>query len=246
MIKEIMRSTIAITILATGVSAADVMLDTEKLKEFKANNKALQKPMLTIKEGMDKESVYFLKIEKKFKKGTRIITAFVDKKTGAVYFGSGYDREGKKMAFPKDEKVIKEGISFSYGQGKKEIYLATDPECPYCVKFEKAAKGKLKDYTVHVLLYPLPYHKKAPAMVEWIMQGKTDVEKKERMEKVMLERSLEYKSLMPKGKKAFIYTPATKALLVKTKKAAAELGVRGTPATFDAAFEPMIRSNLLK
>ena len=195
---------------------------------------------------MDKESVYFLKIEKKMKKSSRIITAFVDKKTGAVYFGSGYDKEGKKMRFPKDVSVIREGISFSYGTGKKELYLFTDPECPYCIKFEKAAQGKLGDYTVHVFFYPLPYHKKAPAMIEWIMQAPTDVEKKERLDKVMVEKSMVYQSLMQKKNKYFTYTSPTKVMIEKARKAAAEFGVRGTPATFDGSFEPVVRSKLLR
>ena len=83
-------------------------------------------------------------------------------------------------------------------------------------------------------------------MIEWIMQGKTDAEKKERLEKVMIGRSLEYKALMQDSKKPFIYTPSTKAMIVKTKKAAAELGVRGTPATFDAVFNPVSWSKLVK
>ncbi len=62
----------------------------------------------------------------------------------------------------------------------------------------------------------------------------------------MLSGSLEYKSLMPQGKKRFAYTPEIKSMTDKARKAAAELGVRGTPATFNAAFEPVLRSNLLK
>lgn len=232
-------------VIATGVNAADVKLDAAKLKEIKANTKILQNPTLQLKDAIDKDSVYFLKLEARSQRGSRVLNAFLDKKTGAVYFGEGYDKDGNKMTFPKEAKIIKDGISFSYGTGTKDLYLVTDPECPYCVKFEKAVKGKLKEYTVHVILYPLSFHKKAPAMVEWILQGKTDVEKKERLDQIMLQKSTEYKSLITDAKKPFTYTPEIQKSINKALKSAQELGARGTPATFDAEFNPVPRSALL-
>ncbi len=229
----------------TGIKATDVKLDIEKLKEIRAASKVLQNPALTIRDGMDKDSVYFLRLNAKSQRGSRIIMAFVDKKTGAVYFGNGIDKDGKAMAFPKEAKIIKEGISFSYGTGKKELYLVTDPECPYCIKFEKALTGKLDDYTVHVILYPLPFHKKAPAMVEWIMEGKDDVQKRERFEQLMLKKSTKYKTLIKNPKKPFKYTAKTQEKMNKTFKAVEELGARGTPIVYDSTFNELPRSALL-
>ncbi len=243
--KNITILTVLIAGVTTGINAADVKLDTAKLKEIRATTKVLQNPALTIKDGIDKDSVYFLKLDAKSQRGSRIITAFVDKKTGAVYFGNGVNKDGKPMAFPKEGKIIKDGISFSYGTGKKELYLVTDPECPYCMKFEKALTGKLDDYTVHVILYPLPFHKKAPAMVEWIMEGKDDLHKRERFEELMLKKSTEYKALIKDPKKPFKYTAQTQEKVSKALKAVQELGARGTPIAYDSKFNEIPRSALL-
>ncbi len=243
--KNLLISSLLITGLATGINAADVKLDAAKLKEIRSTTRVLQNPVLTIKDGIDKDSVYFLKIEAKSPKGSQHITAFVDKKTGAVYFGNGIDKEGKSMVFPKEAQVIKDGISFSYGTGKKDLYLVTDPECPYCSKFEKAATGKLDDYTVHVILFPLPFHKKAPALVEWILQGKDNAQKRERFEQLMLKGSTEYKALIKDEKKPFKYTTATQEKINKSLEAVNELGARGTPTTFDASFNNIPLSVLL-
>ncbi len=242
--KKTMMISVLIAGVVTSMNAADVKLDTAKLKEIRATTKVLQSPALTIRDGIDKDSVYFLKLEAKSQRGSQMITAFVDKKTGAVYFGNGVDKEGKPMAFPKEAQVIKDGISFSYGTGKKELYIVTDPECPYCVKFEKALDGKLDDYTVHVILFPLSFHKNAPVMVEWIMEGKNDAEKRERFEQLMLKKSTTYKSLIKDPKKPFKYSVQTQEKMNKTLKAVQELDVRGTPMTYDSSFNELPRSVL--
>ena len=233
-------------LVLTGANAVDTMLSKAKLQEIQKNSLILNKSTITVKEGLDKDSVYFLKLETKTKRGVKLMKAFVDKKTAAVYMGQGYDKDGKVLSFPKDISLIKEGISFSYGKGKKDLYIVTDPECPYCIKFEKASKGKLDEYRVHVILYPLPYHKKAPAMVEWIMQGKDDIEKQKRFEAVMVDKSQKYKTLIIDEKKPFIAVESTKRMIEKSKKAMNELEVRGTPAVFDANFNSVSWGSLIK
>ena len=175
----------------------------------------------------------------------RASNAILDKQTSEIYIGSAYDKEGNAIVFPKNAKAIKEGVSFSYGKGSKEIYIVTDPECPYCTRFEKAVAGKLDEYRVHVILFPLSFHKKAPAMVEWIMQGKDDVQKKERFEEVMLKGSTAYQTLIKDAKKPFVYSEAVEQVMKKTDKAVMELNVRGTPAVYDANFEPLSQDLLL-
>ncbi|WP_373029075.1 thioredoxin fold domain-containing protein [Sulfurovum sp.] len=244
--KKLLIISLLTMFMVTAVNASDIKLDTEKLHEITASTKVLQSSTLQIKEGIDKDSVYFLKLEARSQRGSQIITAFLDKKTGAIYFGNGYDKEGNIMAFPKDINIIKEGVAFSYGNGKKEIYLVTDPECPYCTKFEKATEGKLGDYTVHVIFYPLPFHKKAPAMIEWIMQAKSDVEKRERLINIAFKKSTEYQSLIKDTKKPFQYSTSTQEVVRKSLKAVQELGTQGTPTTYDAEFNKIPWVNLVK
>jgi len=233
-------------LIVSSLNASYRSLTKKELIDLKKSSKSLNKRGLTIKEGMDRGNSYFLKLETKTKRGSRLMNAFVDKVSGDVYFGKGYTKDGKPISFPKDVKVIKDAISFSYGNGKKDLYLVTDPECPYCIKFEKASQGKLKDYRVNVILYPLPYHKKSPAMVEWIMQGKDDAQKRERLEQIMVKNSTIYKKLIKEPTKPFQTSGKLKLMIEKSKKAMNELGVRGTPAVFDGEFNPVSWGTLVK
>jgi len=232
-------------ILITTLNAGDLIVDKAKLQELKTKNKVLQDPVLTIKGAIEKPDSYILKLEAKSPRGSQLITAFLDKKTSELYMGTAYDKEGKAILFPKDAKVIKEGVAFSYGKGSKDIYIVTDPECPYCSKFEKTIAGKLDDYRVHVILFPLSFHKKAPAMVEWIMQGKDDAEKKEKFEELMLKGSTKYKELIKDEKKPFVYSSEMQQHIDKSNKTAMELNVRGTPAIYDANFNAVSQDQLL-
>jgi len=243
--KMLLTLTIAMALMTT-LNAGDPIVDKTKLQELKAKNRVLQDPVLTIKGAIEKPDSYILKLEAKSPQGSQLITAFLDKKTSELYIGSAYDKEGKAIIFPKDAKVVKEGVAFSYGKGSKDIYIVTDPECPYCSKFEKAIAGKLDDYKVHVILFPLSFHKKSPAMVDWIMQGKDDAERKERFEEIMIKGSTKYAELIKDAKKPFKYSSTTQEHMNKSDKAAMELNVRGTPAIYDVNFNPVFQDQLLK
>ena len=83
-------------------------------------------------------------------------------------------------------------------------------------------------------------------MVEWIMQGKDDTKKKEKFEEIMLKASTQYKKLIKDEKKPFVYSSAMQQYMDKSNKAAMELNVRGTPAIYDANFNPLSQKQLLK
>jgi len=170
------------------------------------------------------------------------VNCFVDKSTGAIYKGNRYNQDGKVSVFTKSpqrlariRRTIEQGVSLSFGAGKKILYIFTDPECPYCRKFEKQAKGLLDDYTVKVIFYPLRFHKSAPAMTEWILQGKDDNERHARMEEIMIKHSQAYKSLTAENK-TFRYTPKIQKILQKGQSAVRLLHVRGTPTIYSETF----------
>jgi len=231
--------------LMTTLNAIDLIVDKTKLQEIKRKNVVLQDPALHMIGAIEKPDSYILKLEARSARGSQLVAAVLDKKTSELYIGSAYDKEGRPIAFPKDAKAINEGVAFSYGTGSKDLYIVTDPECPYCSKFEKAAKGKLDEYRVHVILMPLSFHKKAPAMIEWIMQGKDDAGRKERFEELMLKGSVKYKTVIKDTKKPFVYSGAVDEVMKKVHKATRELNVRGTPAIYDANFNPMSQEQLL-
>lgn len=238
----------ALTFVAVtaNINATENKMDSSKLAEIRAMNTILQQPNLQVENAIDLNDVYLLKMKAKSQRGSQKFTAFVDKNTSRVYFGNGFEKDGSLISFPANAELVKSGVSFSYGNGKKEIYLVTDPQCPYCIRFEKEMDGKLDDYRVHVLLYPLPFHKKAPAMTEWILSAKSDAQKHARFQAIMSGKSKEYTALIKDKKKAFQYSPETKALISKSMKAVEELGARGTPMVFDSAFKQVPRAVLLK
>jgi thiol:disulfide interchange protein DsbC len=243
---KILLSFVSVITLMTTLSATEIITDKTKLQEIKTKNKVLQDPVLEIKGAIEKPDSYILKLVANSPGGSQLLTAFLDKKSSELYIGSGYDKDGRAILFPKDVQTIKKGVAFSNGTGSKEIYVVTDPECPYCSRFEKAVNGKLDEYTVHVIFLPLSFHKKAPAMVDWIMQGKDDVVKKERYEQIMLKGSTAYSSLIKDINKPYIYSEAGRLGMKKMEAAVMELNVRGTPAIYDKNFNPMSQDQLFK
>ena len=243
--KQILFVFTVIVLLMSTLLSSETVVDAAKFPDLKKMNAVLQDPVLTIIGAIEKPESYILKLVAKSPQGSQNITAFLDKKTSELYIGSAYDKEGKMIDFPKDANIVKEGVAFTYGKGKKEIYLITDPECPYCSRFEQEANGKLDDYTVHVILFPLSFHKKSPAMTEWIMKGKDDAEKKARFEEVMLKGSTKYTERIKDAKKPFVYSSEAQAYMKKSEEAARELNMRGTPALYDAEFNPLSQDEVL-
>ena len=235
----------AILLFLSTSQAAEIITDQTKLQEMKTKNRVLQDPVLHMLGAIEKPNNYVLKIEARSPRGSQLLGAILDKQTHELYIGTAYDKEGRAILFPKDAQAIKDAVSFSYGKGSKEIYIVTDPECPFCTKFEKAVHGKLSEYTVHVVLFPLSFHKKAPAMVEWIMQGKDDADKKKRFEEVMLNGSTQYEALIKDVQKPFVYSAAVEEYMKKVDRAVMELNLRGTPAIYDANFNPLSQNQLL-
>jgi thiol:disulfide interchange protein DsbC len=132
--------------------------------------------------------------------------------------------------FKGNKQIVKDGVLFSFGKGKKDLYIVTDPECPFCQRFEKMAKGTdfTKKYRVHVIFLPLPFHKHSIAMIDYILSAPTEAEKVKRFHET-LQGSDAWKKFKPtKAQKE-----AVKKELVKSAKAVAELQAQGTPSFYD-------------
>ena len=196
-----------------------------KLAPYLKNGKVKAKVTL-------KDNFYIIELDTPQGKGLIYLTK--DKKYTII--GRIIDKNGKPLLpnFPKNADIVKKGVMFTFGKGDKEIYLVTDPECPFCRMMEKEKKNELKNYKVHVILMPLPFHKNAKAMSYYILAGKSDEERAKRMREV-LEGSNAWKNFHP--------TKAQKEKFEKelqqSKKAAIELGAQGTPSVYDKNFNPI-------
>jgi len=237
---------LSITVLLMGtLSAAEKKVDPSKFSELIKLNAVLTDPSLTIISAIEKPETYVLKLVAKSPQGSRLMFGYLDKSTSELYVGTGYIKDGHPIFIEQDADAIKEGVYFTYGTGSKEIYLVTDPECPYCTKFSKAAEGQMGDYTVHVIFFPLSFHKNSPAMIEWIMQGQDDAEKKKRYDEIMLKNSTKYSVLHKDETKPFVYSSEVQKQIDKGTQATLELNVRGTPMLFDADFNPLAMDQVI-
>ncbi|GAB6045729.1 hypothetical protein JCM11957_13270 [Caminibacter profundus] len=223
--------------VAASLFAFDKILSNQELQNiikstpiYPQLEEAMKQENVKLK-GTKKDNFYIIEVDTPRGKGLIYVT--VDKKY--TILGRVIDNKTKKPLipnFPKNANIIKKGIMFTFGKGNKEIYLVTDPECPFCRMLEKQKKEILeKDYKVHVILLPLSFHKNAKAMSYYVLAGKTDKERAKRLSEV-LSGSVKWKKYKP--------TPEEKAKfdkeLAASKKAAAELGARGTPTIFDSNF----------
>ena len=234
------------TIVAT-LFANDKLLTQKELNSvlkssilYNQLESGIKKGILKVK-GTKKEGFYIINVQTKRGSGNIYITE--DKKYTII--GRVINNKNGSILqanFPKNSEIIKNGVSFSFGEGKKDIYLVTDPECPFCRLMEKKTKKELaKNYRVHVILFPLPFHKYAKPMSCYILAAKTDKEKAKRMQETLLGGN-EWKNYTPTKEEVHKCSKE----LEKAKKAANELQARGTPSVYDENFNPINWTTLTK
>ncbi len=83
-----------------------------------------------------------------------------------------------------DVNKIPKKYLFAYGNpaAKLTVYVVTDPECPFCAKFDTEMQKVLKnrnDVKFEIILFPLPFHKHAGKIVQRIVCEKSHTKKKE-------------------------------------------------------------------
>lgn len=108
---------------------------------------------------------------------------------------------------PKDRAVV-----MRQGEGRREIAVFSDPDCPYCRKLE-AELAKLQDVTIYVYMIGMPMHPKA----------------KEKNASVWCaaDRAEAWRKIMLEGKELAAATCPNP--LAEVEKLARDIGVTGTP-----------------
>ncbi len=228
-------------LLSLGIAAS--LFGSDKLLSQKELNNVLSSSVIYPKLSQDiKKGV--VKVRGVFKEGFYIINIRTPRGVGNIYItkdkkftilGNILDnKKGTLLSgnFPVNKQTVKNGIIFTFGKGNKEIYLVTDPQCPFCKQMEKEKKDILeKNYKVHVILLPLSFHRDAKAMSYYILAGKNNAEKVKRF-KAVLSGSNEWKNYHPTAKEKAKFDK----ILLNSKKAVEELGTRGTPSVYDKKF----------
>jgi len=229
--KKLLLTAAAMSLLLANQNTQNEALNALKASPFYNQIEAAKKQGLKIK--ADKiDGLYVYKLQSP--RGPIYIYITADKKY--TFIGNAIDNKTKKpIHLPKNANIINEGVMFTFGKGKKEIYLVTDPECPFCRKMEAQKKEILaKNYKVHVILLPLPFHRYAKPMSYYILAAKTDAERAKRMKEV-LSGSNKWKNFHPTKEQIAKFNKE----LQKARRAASELEAQGTPSVYDKNFNPI-------
>jgi len=173
--------------------------------------------------------IYEVNLEITSPRGSQFTTAYLTKDKKVVILGEAINvQTGEAIKRPLDMKNIRATADIVYGTGKKEYIVFTDPECPYCVKFEKMWPSLSKTATLYVYFMPLSNHRNATQMSYHVMKQKDQAAKA----KAILD--------MANGDKSYERLTMTQniqdlfAKKIKDNQALAnQFGVRGTPAVFD-------------
>lgn len=144
--KRILFSMIAATCLfAESGSLENVKKEIEALPGLKNFNTKI----LDIKE-ID-TNWYALKGVQETQQGKRTFDAFSNKKY--IIIGNGFELEsGKTINIKTDFSKFKDSSAYTIGNGSKEYFLVTDPECPYCIDLEEKLPLLKDDAKIYVYL----------------------------------------------------------------------------------------------
>lgn len=219
---KLLKSSVLAVALITSLSANEKLSD-KQINELE-NLKLFKMAKVKVKEGVDTGSLYMLNVTVRGKGDQIFLTK--DKK----YLIPGdvlSTKDGQPLTMPVDLKPTLGQEAFTYGTGKDEYVLFTDPECPYCKKFESflpQIKDKVK---IRVFYYPLRNHINAKDISLYIMSLKDNKAKIAAMETT-------------KDTPAFKNRKIAEDKLTKLEKElnkqisiADSLGVTGTPTIFD-------------
>ncbi|MGA1932838.1 DsbC family protein [Arcobacter sp. YIC-464] len=191
--------------------------------EFFNNLQIVKQNGIEVNEFREYDSIYLLKGTRNTPKGTKALMFYMTKDLKYTFFGRAIENSvNEPLYIKRDMSKYKKFANFAYGNGKEEYYLFTDPECPYCKKFEKELSNlDIKDKVkIYYFLYPLAFHKEAVAMSNYILSKDN---RYEALKDVLINNSKEYKSFSNKKSEE----------LEKNISLTLELAVRGTPSLYD-------------
>lgn len=188
-----MKNKIVISLAAALISSTLMAADSALIKKIEkiAIVKSIEGKVDKI---IDHGSLYQVSVFSA--KNGMLNEAFLTKDLSTIIFGEALDtRSGKQLLIPieMNAQKVKEVASYSYGEGKNEYFLFTDPECPYCISLEKEIHSLSKDVKVYVVLFPLSFHENARDMSYYIMSQSTNALKAKAMSDIA-NGSLDYKS----------------------------------------------------
>ncbi|OCL95687.1 DsbC family protein [Aliarcobacter thereius] len=238
MLKQIKLALLLSLFLAIFAQADFIKLKQNEISEFE-KLELFKRANIKVEKGFDTGTFYLLSISVQGNKDEVFLTK--DKKyiiSGSVIESSS----GKPLKAPADLSSLKGKEVFTYGNGKEELILFTDPECPYCKKFESyfpQLKDKVK---IKVFFYPLDFHPKAREISKYILSKKTEKEKIDAFFEFDIGSDL---SKVDNAKYSKTEEERLNKLLNEQIDLGIKLGVQGTPSLYDKNGQNVIWIQLL-
>jgi len=223
------------TLMASFLSAKELAF--KEVQEL-AKIDMLLKSQILIEKAYLENDMYMLKANIQGQAQTLFLTK--DKKN--LIAGKVYNtKTSTELSIPNDISILKGKEGFSYGTGSDEYYLFTDPECPYCKKFE-AYLPKLKDHIkINVFFFPLSFHKNAKELSYFILSHKNKDAKAQAMFEAEVNNEAYKNRKYENGEKAKYIEMVDNHLNLGV-----QLGVRGTPTVYDANGKSIVWTSLLE
>jgi len=221
--------------LTTGLSAAD-KLSQKELKEIQALP-FINMAQVEVKDGSDFGSLYGLNVKVK----GRMTTIFLTKDKKYLLPGDAISTQnGQPLELPIDISSTIGKEAFTFGTGKDEYILFTDPECPYCKKFESYFSQIEDKVKIRVFFFPLSFHENAKDISLYIMSQDSYSDKVKTM------------TSTTKNSEDFKNRNISKDKLEKLEKSLDEqmsiargLGITGTPSVFDKNGNKVVWAQML-
>ncbi len=188
----------------------------------------------TPKKIMDGGSTYLVKGYFEIPSGFINAFAYITKDFKTIIYGQAFDTKTGEIYSQFLPEELRKASALTYGNGKHEVFIVSDPLCPYCMRLEKELP-KYKDLiTVHILLISLPMHKEAPDAIRYILSKNGDAQRFEALTEIS------------NGKTPYSGAEYNVEILDKLNKKinemerlGQEMKVSGTPSLFDIKGTPM-------
>jgi len=135
---------------------------------------------------------------------------------------------GRKYSIVDLPSIPDNAIVLGNPNGKKVLYVITDPECPFCKQFDMELKKLVemdKDVKIVEILYPLPFHRHAFQVSSAVLCQDSNEKSKELLDKAFANQR-DSSTLENISKQA---CPKGDFLVKQHKSFASKVGLTGTP-----------------
>lgn len=222
--------------LTTGLSAADKLSEKE-LKEIQSLP-LLNMAKVQVQDGTDFGSLYGLNV----KVQGRMDTVFLTKDKKYLLPGDAISTQnGQPLELPIDISPTLGKEAFTFGKGKDEYVLFTDPECPYCKKFESYFSQIEDKVKIRVFFFPLSFHENAKDISLYIMSQNSYKDKVDAMINTTKDSEDFKNRKIDSTKLAKLEKSLEEQMTIAT-----DLGISGTPTLFDKNGNRIVWAQMLQ